>query len=459
MKLDLDPIATVLLWVTLIFLFGIIGRNSALKLKQPGILGELLMGVLVGNLCYFAGLELAVLLREGSAIFTIMGHILLGDSLSLAVHKSIQNPFYANQVLTVLGGPNGNELLKVAYSVDIFSRYGVIFLLFLVGVESSITELKRTGRESFQVACIGVLAPMILGFITTRLLLPELSLNAALFISATLSATSIGITARALGELHILHTREAKTILGAAVMDDILGLIMLALVSSLVITGMISFWTIGQIILSSILFFAFSLWLGPQILKKLAEVFQFFAPWEEKLFISFVFVMGLSWLATLAHLSSIIGAFAAGLIIHDGYFRKVGHHKDPRNTLTIRELLAPLEAILVPLFFMLIGIQVKIETFFNVHVLITALALIVAAILGKLVSGLGAAKQDNRLLIGIGMLPRGEVGLVFASIGRSLGVISDEIFSAVILMVIVTTIIAPPWLKMRYLRMERKSAT
>lgn len=445
---EVDPVAIVIFWVTLIFLLGITGRNLAMRFKQPGVFGELMMGVLLGNLCYYFGIELLTLLREGPSIFTITSDMLKGESLPRAVANAIPNTKNALQVIAALAGPHGNDLLKVAYVVDILSRYGVIFLLFLVGVESSIAELKRTGQESLRVACIGVLAPMILGFLVTYTLLPELSINADLFVAATLSATSIGITARALSEMRIVHTREAKTILGAAVIDDILGLVMLAVVSSLVVSGVINIFSMGNIIASAVLFFAFSLLLGPMVLKKLAKFFNFFDPWEEKLYISFVFMMGLSWLATLAQLSSIIGAFAAGLIIHDGYFRR--GDPDHRSHLTIRELLAPLEAIFTPLFFMLIGIQVKLETFLNLRILLVAIALILAAIIGKLISGFGASRSDDRMLIGIGMLPRGEVGLVFASIGRSLGVITDELFSAVILMVIITTLIAPPWLKYRY---------
>jgi Kef-type K+ transport system membrane component KefB len=456
MSHSVDPVASVILWVTLIFLFGNMGRNIALRLKLPAVLGELMMGVFLGNVCYFAGLPLSIVLREGAALFTIMADLLKGMSLQDAVNVAIPNPYYAKQVFGALAGSNGNELLKVSYVVDIFSRYGVIFLLFLVGVESSITELKRTGRESMQVALIGVLAPMLLGLVVVHFLLPNLSFQSHLFIAATLSATSIGITARAFTELNLLKTREAKTVLGAAMMDDILGLIMLAVVSSLVVTGVIDFLEVGRIILSAMLFFIGSVLLGPIILKKMTRIFSCFEPWEENLFMSFAFAMIFSWLATLAQLATIIGAFAAGVIINDGYFRKSNH--DPRNALTIRELLAPFEAILAPLFFMLIGIQVKLETFWNFHVIVVALALIAAAVIGKLLSGFGGNRRDDRLLIGIGMLPRGEVGLVFASIGRTLGVISDDIFSAVILMVIITTFIAPIWLKSRYVKCKVKHA-
>ena len=445
-----DPVASVIFWVTLIFLFGLVGRTIAVRFNQPGVLGELMMGVVLGNLCYFGGMELATILREGTAIFSIMGEILKGTPLAAAVANTIPNAHYASQVTSALGGPNGNDLLKVSYVVDIFSRYGVIFLLFMVGVESSVAELRRTGAESIRVALIGVLAPMILGFLVMCVFLPTLSFASSLFLAATLSATSVGITARVLNEMKVLQTRESRTILGAAVIDDVLGLIILAVVSGLVVSGVVHVVEIGRIIASALLFFSCTLLLGPWVLKKAADFFNFFEPWEEKLVVSFVFVMGLSWLATLADLAAIIGAFSAGIIIHDGYFRS--NISDKRNALSIRELLTPFEAILAPLFFMLIGIQVKLETFFDWHVLGLASALIIAAIIGKLISGLGGSRKDDRLLIGIGMLPRGEVGLVFASIGRTLGVISDQLFSAVILMVIITTFIAPPWLKSRYKR-------
>lgn len=443
-----DPVASVIFWVTLIFLFGVIGRNIALRLNLPGVLGELMMGIVLGNVCYFLGMEIATVLRESSSIFSIMGDLLKGLPLPDAVTSTITNPHYAKQVLAALGGPNGNDLLKISYVIDVFSRYGVIFLLFLVGVESSITELRHTGRASIQVALIGVIAPLCLGILVTCIFLPQLPFKSALFIGATLTATSVGITARVLAEMKVLKTREASTILGAAMIDDILGLIILAVVSGVVVTGVVSLSAIALIFLSAFLFFSCSIVFGPKLLKIAVGFFSFFEPWEEKLIVSFMFLMVLSWVATQLNLASIIGAFSAGLIIHDGFFSQGSGER--RNGFSIRELLAPLETILLPLFFMLIGIQVKLEAFFDWQVLFISLVLIAAAVIGKLVSGFGAMRQDDRILIGIGMLPRGEVGLVFASIGRTIGVISDQLFSAVILMVMVTTLIAPPLLKARY---------
>ena len=451
-----DPISSVLLVVTAIFFFAILGRYLAHRLHQPGVLGELLMGVFVGNFCYWCGVPLMIILREGSSIFEIMKDLLNSVPLHEAVTSVIPNPFYAKQVTQALSGSGGVDYLKIAYIVDIFSRYGVIFLLFMVGLESSVEELKQTGRESFTVALIGVAAPMILGFGVAYFLLPDGSYQADLFIAATLSATSIGITARVLTELKQLRSREARTILGAAMLDDVLGLIILAIVSSIVINGTVEAMLVVRIVCSSLLFFCGALFIGPIILRRAIKFFQFLRPSEEKLFISFLFVMVLAWLATLVQLAAIIGAFTAGLILHDNYF-KAREESSKRKIPSIHDLVSPLEAILAPVFFMVIGIQVKLEAFYSQQVLVLASGLVVAAIIGKLLSGLGAHPKDDRLLIGIGMLPRGEVGLVFASIGRTLGVISDELFSAIVLMVIITTFIAPPLLKARYARKKDAS--
>lgn len=448
-----DPVASVLLGVTTILFLAIIGRYIARLLNQPGVLGELLIGMIVGNLCYLFGNQLVIILREGSSIYDVVKEMLAGVSLSQAVNDVIHNPYYANQVIHALSGAEGTEYLKIAYVVDIFSRYGVIFLLFMVGLETSLPDLKNTGKESLLVAILGIVAPMVLGFAVAYFIIPNSTYKVNLFIGATLSATSIGITARVLKEMNKLRTREARTILGAATLDDILGLIILAVVSSIVISGAVDLMVVVQIVISALLFFIGTLFIGPFVLRRAIDFFRFLEPWESKLFISFLFIMALAWLASFIQLAAIIGAFAAGVILHDDYFGELkSHHKDHRS---IHHLVSPLETILAPMFFTLIGIQVKLETFYNWNVIFLAAGLLVAAIIGKLLSGLGANPKDDRLLIGIGMLPRGEVGLVFASIGRTLGVISDDLFTAIVLMIMITTFIAPPLLKIRYGRTKR----
>ncbi|MGA7802952.1 MAG: cation:proton antiporter [Gammaproteobacteria bacterium] len=439
-----DPIAPVILGVTAILLFALLGRFGARKLGQPSVLGELVVGVVIGNLLYYFGLDFIVVLREGTAVFEMLGRMLDGVPLAEAARQSIGEPSY-RQVLAALRGPHGGDLLQVAQTVDVFSRYGVIFLLFLVGLETSVDEMRSVGFGSLRVAVLGVAAPFLLGFYAARLLMPELSVNVDLFVAATLGATSVGITARVLQDMGWLHSQVAHIILGAAVIDDVLGLVMLAIISGIVVSGGLNIGGVAHVVILSGLFLTGAFLLGPYFLKVTIWLLRRLDIVEAKIFISFLFVMVLAWLANLAGLATIVGAFTAGLILHDAYFKHWGNHEDHR--FRIKDLIAPLEAILVPIFFVLMGIQVKLETFLNWHVVAMAGGLLLAAVAGKIVSGFGAGRSCNRLAVGLGMMPRGEVGLIFASIGKSLGVISASLFSAVVLMVIVTTVLTPPLLK------------
>lgn len=447
---NIDPASAIIFWGTILLFFGILGRYIAKICGQPGVLGELLMGVVVGNICYAYHVPLMVVLRDSAAVFSVIQHMLQGVSLQVAVHQLIPDTYYAKQVIAAMSGQNGDQWITVTFVVDAFSRYGVIFLLFMVGLESSLRDLKKTGKESTLVAVIGVIAPIILGLFTTKWMLPHAPFSTALFVAATLSATSVGITARVLQDMNKLKTRAAKTILGAAMLDDVLGLVILSIVSGMVIVGSVNVWMLSRIVMMAIFFFPLSLWLGPILLRRMVALVTFVEPWEAKLLISFIFVMGFSWLATLVHMSTIIGAFIAGIILHEGFFD--AREKESKDPISIRNLLAPFEAIFAPLFFVLIGIQVRLESFLDKQVFLYSLGLLVAAIFGKLLSGLGGNRQDDRLLIGIGMIPRGEVGLVFASVGKSLHIIPDTLFSAIIVMVVVTTFITPVWMKVQYQR-------
>lgn len=440
-----DPASTVIFWGTMFLFFGVVGRYLAQLLHQPPVLGELMMGVVLGNVCYACHIPMLVVIRDIPAIFSIVQHLLAGVSLPDSVHSVISDPAYARRILTVLSQKNSDRWVQVTYVVDMFSRYGVIFLLFMVGLDSSINELKKTGKESFFVASIGVIAPVILGMGILPWFIPHTEFRALLFVSATLCATSVGITARVFRDLHQLQTREVKTILGAAMIDDVMGLILLAIVSSLVIHDGLQWFAISQTIVFACLFFPIALTLGPRLLRYMLSAVSFLEPWEAKVLVSFVFLMGFSWFATLVQMSSIIGAFVAGIVLHDGFF--ISAKRELMGPPPLKQLMSPFEAIFAPLFFVLIGIQVRLETFFDWHVLWTAVVLVMVAIVGKLLSGLGANKRDNRLLIGVGMMPRGEVGLIFASVGKTIGVIPDTLFSAIILMVVVTTLITPIWIK------------
>jgi Kef-type K+ transport system membrane component KefB len=440
-----DPIAPVILGVTGLLFFAILGRYGARRFGQPSVLGEVLVGIVIGLVGGYFGLELIVVLREGPAVFDAINLWLSGVSLEVATETAV-GPSAAPELLAVLQGPDGGVYMQVAHTVDVFSRYGVIFLLFLVGLKSSLQDMRSVGLEAGRVAVLGVILPFVLGFASMRLLAPEISLNTDMFVAATLGATSVGITAEVLRELGRDSSREGHIILGAAVIDDILGLVTLAVVSGVIVSGGIVIANVVSIVVLALAFLVGAVYLGPFILRQTVRLLGNLDIVEAKMFTSFVFVMVLAWLANLVGLATIVGAFTAGVILHEGYFEKL-----PANggsQISIRELIMPLEVILVPIFFVLMGIQVKLESFADLSVLVTAAGLLMAAMLGKIVSGWGAGAGKNRWLIGFGMMPRGEVGLIFASIGKSLGVITDALFSAVVLMVIVTTLAAPPLIKL-----------
>jgi len=440
-----DPIAPVIVGVTGILLIALIGRFSARKVGLPSVLGELLVGIVLGNLAYYFHIELIMVLRQGSAIFDITGSLLQGESLELACLNAVGEKC-SLPVLDILRGPHGNEILQVAHTVDVFSRYGIIFLLFLVGLDTSIGDMRKVGPDSSRVAIIGVLLPFLLGWLASTLLIEDVEFHTSLFLGAALAATSVGISAMVLQEMKMEQTDLARIILGAAVFDDVLGLLMLAIVSGIVVTGSVDLINIAIIIVMATLFLVVAINLGPFFIRLIVRLFRHLDLIEAKMFVSYLFVMLLAWSASLSGLATIIGAFTAGLILQDTYFER--WDKECKNPITIKELIMPLEVVMVPIFFVLMGIQVKLETFLQPGIMMLAAGLLAAAIIGKIVSGLGAFGVKNRLAIGLGMMPRGEVGLIFAAMGKSLGVLDDALFSAVVLMVIVTTLLSPPLLKL-----------
>lgn len=404
-----DPVAPVLMWIVVILVAAKLGGELFEKFGQPAVLGELIFGVLVGNL-----------------------H-LLGITWFMPIALDAH--------------------------IDILSRLGVIVLLFMVGLESNIKEMMKVGVPSLLVATVGVIAPFFLGFFVSKFFFPEAVLNVHLFIGATLTATSVGITARVFKDLGKLQMPEAKIILGAAVIDDIMGLIVLAVVSGIIVTGSFSLMSVGIITLKSVAFLIGAIvigtytapWVGHQVSKMNVDGMKLIAA----LIVAFIF----SWAANLIGLATIVGAFAAGLILDDVHFKnckRKNHHGEECSEYHIDDLIRPIAAFLVPIFFVLMGIQVKLETFADMKVLGVAAGLTVAAILGKQVCGLVVKKSYSRLVIGLGMIPRGEVGLIFAAIGKGLGVVNDAVFSAIVIMVIVTTLATPAALKIALDKIEKK---
>jgi Na+:H+ antiporter len=405
--------SSVLIALVVILLSAKLGGALLERFRQPAVLGELICGVILGNLS--------------------------------------------------LLGFHGLDYLKSNEVIIILAEIGVIFLLFEVGLESNIREMLEVGLSSFLVALVGVILPMLLGWGLSAWFLPQAGTLVHVFIGATLCATSVGITARVLKDLGKTSAKESRIILGAAVIDDVMGLVILAAVTGIIKAAArggegISVIGIGFIILKAIAFLVIALWIGSRLSPKLFSLASRLNVRGMLLTTSLCFCFFLSFLASQIELAAIVGAFAAGLIldpVHYSNFRERGEH-------SIEELLHPISSFLVPIFFVLMGVRVDLRTFADPGILGFALVLTAVAILGKQACALAVVERGlDRLSVGIGMIPRGEVGLIFASIGASLmlggsPVISSSTYSAVVIMVILTTLVTPPLLKVSLARGDRK---
>ena len=442
----IDPFPHVLFVFAFIIVAALVGRRLAQKVNQPSVLGELLVGVLIGNIGCWLEYPMAVLImhldRLGELFKTVWSRgIPIGDAGKQIFHGTEVAPggVVGDMILSIMATPDAVMYVIAGFGLWIFSNLGVILLLFIVGVENSLEDMMKVGRPAVLVAIAGIAAPFILGYCVTMVLIPDSSFAVKLFLSATLCATSVGITARVFRDLNITQGIEARVVLGAAVIDDIVGLLVLTAVIGIIAEGTLHWGDLGVTIGSSILFLVAMVVIGKTILPLALRVGNLLEPGRGKLLFPLSLAFVASWAAHFAGLAAIVGAFAAGLILKEAHFRE--YSKEERR---IEEVVAPLEALFVPVFFVLMGMQVNVTAFFEKETLALALVLTVVAIIGKLVSGFLAGRGANPWIIGIGMVPRGEVGLIFASIGKSMGVLTGGIFSAIVAMVILTTLITPP---------------
>ncbi|MBI4788359.1 MAG: cation:proton antiporter [Chloroflexi bacterium] len=424
--------ALTFLWIVVLL---VVAKVASLveRIGQPSVLGELIAGVVLGNLA--------------------------------------------------LVGIQTFEPIKTNEFILFLSELGVVILLFQVGLETNIEEMRRVGVRAFLVATVGVVVPFFLGSaIVGPQLLPGLSSNVYIFLGAILTATSVGITARVFRDLGKLQTPEAQIVLGAAVIDDVLGLIILAVVSAIVTVGTASVITIAEITLKAVAFLAGAIVLGKVLAPRLSHFFsRINTGTGMKFTLAIGFGLVTAFLAERIGLAPIVGAFAAGLVLDPVHFRLFENHelvneinhalKDAEPSLQqriaqivkrhedrhVEELVEPLGYFLVPIFFVLTGMHVRLDALFNGPILVVALGITVAAFVGKVASGL-VAGPVNKAIVGFGMIPRGEVGLIFAATGKTLGVVNDEIFSMIVIVVLLSTFLSPPILTFLLKRQATPSA-
>ncbi len=419
-------LANVLLMLFVVFVLAKLSSLVVKKFGIPGLVGEIIIGVLLSN-------------------------VIIGD-------QSIAG--YLDLIYDVDSGyeSDGYTILHT------LAELGVMFLLFSVGLETRVKDLMSVGKAAFLVALLGVIVPFILGYAYIMYMSGDANIYHALFLGAAMVATSVGITARVIKDMKLTDARESRIIIGAAVIDDILGMIVLAIVSGMAKSGGIDFVEIIKISVMALVFVVAILlfagicvpkiynWRKARIERKFAENKNYLPMRYSMLAVAIACCIGFGYLAEYIGLASIIGSFLAGMIFAEYVFEW-----------KLEEKIEGINTLLVSFFFVYVGIQVDLSSV-DQAVIITTVVVIVLALIGKFIGcSLGAKIGDKSLdkgslsIIGIGMMPRGEVGIIVATIGLGIYIasehcyaISSELYTTVVLMSVVTTIIAPPLLSMAF---------
>ncbi|HEV8297349.1 MAG TPA: cation:proton antiporter [Acidimicrobiales bacterium] len=372
--------------------------------------------------------------------------ILVAAKVGAELSERIGVPAVVGEIIAGIAiGPSALDLVGETDVLHFLAELGVILLLLEVGMEMDLRELAAVGRSSLQVAFAGVALPFAAG--AAVMLAFGKSGNTALFVGAALTATSVGITARVFGDLRALATSEARTVLGAAVADDVLGLVILTVVVRVVSEGSVGFGTVANIVGIAVLFLIGAGAAGILLAPVLFSSAQRIARGSGTVFVlALAFTLGIAVLANEAKLAPIVGAFVAGLAISRA-----------AQADRVRRDITPVVHLLVPVFFVRIGIDSEISQFTKPSVLGLAACLLVVGVVGKVVAGwMATTSAGDHLLIGLGMIPRGEVGLIFAGIGLAEGVLSQDLYAALLVVVLATTLITPPVLKLRYTSLAKQ---
>jgi len=378
---------------------------------------------------------------EGAGFLLPLLIMLVAAKLMAELFERLRQPAVAGEILAgVLIGPSVLNWVTPSDFTDLLAKIGVIFLLFSVGLATKPAAIFRVGTRAALVAFLGVIAPFAAGWLLMRLW--GASSVEAMFVGTAMVATSVGITARVLSSSGLLETKTARIILGAAIIDDILGLLVLAVVTS-ISSGSIHY---TALILTSVLaigFTAFVALVGAPVVTRMAPRIENLRVSHALFVASLLLCLALSAAAAYVGVAAIIGAFLAGLAFAEA----------SEDQPTMRQQMSGVTEFLVPFFLVNIGMQVRLEVFRDRWVIALALLVTLIAVITKLVAcGLGAQGLGWRRAgqVGMGMVPRGEVGIVVAQIGLALAVIDQTLYGVVLVMAVATTLIAPPFLRLLY---------
>ncbi len=390
-------------------------------------------------------------------LLVFVGARVFGELFAYFGMVAVLGEIFAGLVL----GPSGFSLILVSESgalLKVLAEIGIMLLLFEIGFETNLNDLKNVSTKSGVLAIGGAIIPFVFGFLISYSFL-ELSLNASLFIGGTLTATSIGITMRVLKDIGLASGKRAQIVLGAAVMDDLLGILFLVFVYDYISTGEVSLGHAFKIFIFIMVFFV----LAPVVAKATAKLMRHlslkrrvpgFIP-------SFIISMILlfSFIASFLGIPEILGSFAAGVAFSRRFiipFASYLHPDDNDHDFLehVRNRMHPIIYLFSPIFFVYVGLSIDLSVidFSSSHFWLVSIVLTVLAFAGKYIAALfvPGINMKDRAFLGLSMIPRGEVGLIFAELGRTTEVLNNEIYSILVLVVVVTTLLPPIILKYLY---------
>lgn len=389
----MDHASDILLTLFIVFVAAKLGAEIAQRIKMPGVVGEIAAGAIIGP--------------------SLLGWI---------------TP----------------EQIAVGMPLDVLAEIGVVLLLFSVGLETRLDDLKKVGKSAFLVGVLGVIFPFVVGAVWAHG--QGFEWVKSMFVASAFVATSAGITARVLQELGVLSRIESRVILGAAVIDDILAMLLLGVVVSLQAGGELEVKSLLITLVSAIGFLAVFGWGGAEVMRRRSQWLDKPSGPHSPLTLVLALCLGLAFLSTKFGLAAIIGAFLAGMIASETRQREQLEHKT-----------MPLLVLLTPFFFVITGAKINMAELADWSTLWMLLVVTLLAIATKLIGGwLGALALGSRsaLIVGVGMVPRGEVGIVIAALGLSSGIFTEQVYAVIVAMSLLTSMVTPPFLSL-LLRKQR----
>lgn len=447
--LGIDPFAYILVELGVLLGVVVAGHLLARRLNLPKILGELLIGLVFGNLLYWSELSplffLIMHLGDANMLFRevwVSGASVVTAALNIFPPEELEPGGLGDRLISILVGDEGPGFLLMGSALWHFSNLGILFLLFKVALDVRLDELVEVGPESLRVALWGGIGSLALGWVASFWLLPESSWTARFLLASGLVSTSASISLALMPLFRRRFTQEAKILVGAVLLDDVLAIGLISVASSLVQSG--GWLGILADLLGVGLFF-----FGVYCICRKAPTWELawmkdMEEYQAKLLLPLGLAFIMAWFADLLGLSGILGVFGAGLILNS-----LNLEERCEGRVTMQDLITPLEKVFAPIFFVLMGMQINLASLFSLKIVGMALLLMIVAMGAKLLAARIAVPDVRGWVLGWAMVPRGEIAMIVVALAKGFGLLTDDVYAAFVMMMVGTMLIAPYMLQRR----------